>query len=75
MREDRMQSSSQQENTPIPGSLDGTGAGDHDMPYRFGWRPSASTSFPFSTREYARLLVLRSRIREGLLFADDLAPA
>ena len=42
-------------------SLDGVGAGDHDQPYRFGWRPSAGVPFPFNTRQYARLLILRSR--------------
>ncbi len=36
-------------------------AGDHDQPYRFGWRPSAGVPFPFNTRQYARLLSLLSR--------------
>src|SRR2546428_11795128 len=49
------------------GSLDGTGSADHDLPYRFGWRPNAQAPFPFSTRQYARLLVLRSRIDGGLV--------
>jgi hypothetical protein len=48
------------------GSLDGEGAGDHDQPYRFGWRPNASVPFPFNTREYARLLIFRSRTRDEL---------
>ena len=55
-----------------PDSRDGTGAGDHDQPYHFGWKPSASAPYPFNTRQYARLLVLRSRI-EGGLASDDLA--
>jgi len=42
-------------------SLDGVGAGDHDQPYRFGGRPSAGVPFPFNTRQYARLLIFRSR--------------
>ena len=46
------------------GSLDGDGAADHDQPYRFGWRPRASVPYPFNTRQYARLLVLRSRVRD-----------
>ena len=46
------------------GSRDGVGAGDHDTPYRFGRRPSASAPFPFTTREFARLLVLRGRLRD-----------
>ena len=49
-----------------PSSLDGVGAGDHDLPYRFGRRPRASAPYPFSTRQYARLLVLRGRVREAL---------
>ena len=26
----------------VVGSLDGLGAGDHDQPYPFGWRPRAN---------------------------------
>ncbi len=52
------------------GSLDGTGAGDHDQPYRFGWRPRASVPYPFNTRQYARLLVLRGRFQDHLA-GDD----
>ena len=52
------------------GSLDGDGAGDHDQPYRFGLRPWASVPYPFNTRQYARLLILRSRIRGQLSEAD-----
>jgi len=48
------------------GSLDGNSAGDHDQPYRFGWRPRASVPYPFNTRQYARLLVLRSRLQDGV---------
>jgi hypothetical protein len=53
------------------GSLDGDGAGDHDQPYRFGWRPRASVPYPFNTRQYARLLILRSRVRGQLSQADE----
>jgi hypothetical protein len=53
------------------GSQDGDGAGDHDQPYRFGWRPWASVPYPFNTRQYARLLILRSRIRGQLSEADE----
>jgi hypothetical protein len=55
------------------GSLDGRGAGDHDQPYRFGWKPRASVPYPFNTRQYGRLLVLRGRIQDGLVGADDVA--
>jgi hypothetical protein len=53
------------------GTLDGTGAGDHDQPYRFGWKPRASVPYPFNTRQYGRLLVLRGRVQDGLLGEDD----
>ena len=52
------------------GSLDGEGAGDHDQPYRFGSRrPQASAPYPFNTRQYARLLVLRGRVRDHVGWA------
>jgi hypothetical protein len=57
------------------GSQDGQGAGDHDQPYRFGWRPRASVPYPFNTRQYARLLVLRGRVQDSLAGRDDLAGA
>jgi len=57
------------------GSQDGQGAADHDQPYRFGWRPRSSAPYPFSTRQYARLLVFRSRLRERLAGPADLGAA
>ena len=60
-----------QASTAVPGSLDGTGAGDHDVIYQFGRRPRSSAPYPFSTRQYSRLLVLRSRLDAGLFGADD----
>ena len=53
------------------GSHDGSGAGDHDCAYTFGRRPRGNTPYPFSTRQYARLLVLRSRIQADLVGCDD----
>src|ERR1051326_5676075 len=53
------------------GTRDGMGAADHDVPYTFGRRPNASAPYPFATREYARLLILRSRVQAGLVGADD----
>jgi hypothetical protein len=53
------------EPSPMPVSpLDGPGAGDHDEPYKFGRRPRASAPFPFSERQFARLLVFRGRVAE-----------
>jgi hypothetical protein len=46
------------------GTHDGIGAADHDAPYEFGRRPNAHAPFPFTTREYVRLLILRSRIKD-----------
>jgi hypothetical protein len=49
--------------SPGPGTKDGEGAGDRDRPYS----PrdlSVESPFPFTTREYARLLVLRGRVRD-----------
>lgn len=57
------------------GSRDGSGAGDHDMPYQFGRCPTASSVHPFTTRQYARLLILRSRFQAGLAGSDDRADA
>jgi hypothetical protein len=55
------------------GSLDGDGAGDHDLPYRFGRRPTSQIPFPFNTRQYVRLLVLRSRVEQRTYLADHKA--
>jgi len=57
------------------GSQDGQGAGDHDQPYRFGWRPRSTAPYQFNTRQYARLLVLRSRVRERLAGGAHLGAA
>jgi len=46
------------------GSPDGQSTGDHDQPYRFGRQPRASAPYPFSTRQYARLLIFRSRLQD-----------
>jgi hypothetical protein len=48
----------------FPGTRDGVGAGDHDAPYRFGWRPRASATYPFNTHQYVRLLLMRSRVHD-----------
>jgi hypothetical protein len=53
------------------GSRDGRGAGDHDRPFHFGRRPCALVPYPFSTRQYTRLLLLRSRWQAGLLTEDE----
>jgi hypothetical protein len=67
-----MNSNQELESDGIVGSLDGLGAGDHDQPYRFGWRPRASVPYPFNTRQYARLLLLRGRVQDEPSSLDDL---
>lgn len=52
-------------------SLDGAGAADRDVPYVFGRAPRAPAPFPLSTHQFARLLVLRSRVRAGLISGDS----
>lgn len=52
------------------GSLDGDRVGDHDQAYRFGWRPRASAPYPFNTRQFIRLLVMRSRVHDQLARDD-----
>lgn len=47
---------------PARESLDDHGAGDHDAAFVFGRLPRALAPFPFSTRQFARLLIVRGRI-------------
>jgi hypothetical protein len=51
------------------------GPADHDLPYQFGRMPRSSATYPFTTRQYVHLLVLRSRLQAGLFAADDLCAA
>jgi len=46
------------------GSKDGSGAGDNDQPYTFGRRPRAIAPWPFTERQYARLLMVRGRFMD-----------
>jgi hypothetical protein len=43
----------------------------HDEPYRFGRRPTVRAPFPFTEREFARLLIARGRT-EAAAASDDL---
>jgi aldose 1-epimerase len=52
------------------GTLDGRGAGDHDKPFQFGRRPSTQLPCPFTTHQFARLLLLRSCLHDGLVSGD-----
>ena len=54
------------------GSRDGLGAADHDLPYRFGTHPTSRWTYPFTERQYCRLLLLRGHLQDGE-FADDRA--
>ncbi len=57
------------------GTKDGRGCGDHDQAYVFGRRPRGVAPFPFTVRQYTRLLALRGRICDGLVGADDVDSA
>ena len=48
------------------GTKDGSTAADNDQPYRFGLRATAKAPFPFSERQFARLLILRGRVQDGV---------
>jgi hypothetical protein len=52
-------------NSPIS-PFDAPGVGDHDEPYCFGRRPNARAPYPFTERQFARLLILRGRLRDNL---------
>jgi hypothetical protein len=43
----------------------------HDEPYRFGRRPTTRAPFPFTEREFARLLIARGRLQESSSTADQ----
>jgi hypothetical protein len=58
--------------TTSTGSRDGLGAADHDQPYRFGFHPSCRWTYPFTDRQFCRLLMLRGRVQDGE-FTDDRA--
>jgi hypothetical protein len=48
------------------GTKDGSTAADNDQPYRYGPRPTAKAPFPFTERQYARMLILRGRVQDGV---------
>jgi hypothetical protein len=57
----------------MAGSKDGHNAADHDEPYAFGRRPNTRAPYPFNERQYARLLILRSRLDAALPVEDRAA--
>ena len=64
-----------QQSQESTGSNDGSERNSYDEEYRFGRIPRVSAPCPCSTHQFARLLVLRSRIQAGAFAADDFAPA
>ena len=66
-----LESDDPMESTYLPetgaGSKDGSGAGDNDQPYVFGRRPRAVAPWPFTERQYARLLLVRGRVQDARL--------
>lgn len=59
-----------QQSAPADNTSEST---DYDEQYEFGRMPRVIAPGRFSTREFARLLVLRSRIQAGQFATDDLA--
>jgi hypothetical protein len=51
-----------------------TAPSSHDEPYRFGRRPTSAAPFPFTERQFARLLVVRGRLHAQTT-SDDVAEA
>jgi hypothetical protein len=58
-------------NAPLAPSRDnarnGRGWADHDLPFEFGHLPRVAAPAPFTLHQYARLLVLRSRLSDQAL--------
>ncbi|MGI9145952.1 MAG: hypothetical protein ACR2IK_05305 [Chloroflexota bacterium] len=61
----------EQERTPSTReSRDGTGAGDHDQSYQFGHKATTASPHPFTHGEFARLLIVRGRVRAAAEHID-----
>src|SRR5687767_1838900 len=56
----------------VSGTKDGSGAGDHDVPYAFGNCPTVASPLPFSRWQLAHLLILRGRAQDGDFDGDSL---
>jgi len=46
---------------------------DYDEPYRFGRRPNSRAPYPFTERQFARLLIVRGRLQSSPSAEDQLA--
>jgi len=57
----------------VLGTKDGDTAADNDQPYRFGRRPNVRAPYPFTERQFARLLILRGRVQSTEWQADRAA--
>ena len=47
----------------------------YDAPYHFGRRPTARAPFPFTERQFARLLIVRGRVQAAPSAWDDVEAA
>jgi hypothetical protein len=56
--------------TPSCGTKDGLTAADNDQPYRFGRQPTVKAPFPFTERQFARLLIARGRAHADVSSED-----
>lgn len=57
----------------VPESRDGAGSGDHNQPFEFGERLTTAWYGPFTARQFARLLCLKSHIAAGHRHEEILA--
>jgi hypothetical protein len=48
-------------------------AASYDESYQFGRRPTVQAPFPFTERQFARLLIARSRVQAAPSADDQLA--
>lgn len=56
--------------SPVSSSID---AAAHDEPYQFGRRPTVRAPFPFTERQFARLLIARGLLEAVPSAHDQLA--
>ncbi len=66
-----MATSEQEPPDGVVGSKDGVTYGDNDKPYTFNRLPKGDVPFPFTQREYAKLTITKSLLRENSEMKND----
>ena len=56
---------------PARGRPEKSDAPGYDEPYQFGRRPNTRAPYPFTERQFARLLIMRSRLDAAPTDADQ----